>query len=427
MSFLSLALIVLILVIGFKNIKKSKILSFYDVFFVYFAVTYPIAYINLLLFSNILPNNTMLFYENIFHRIIIEDSIFFLFLFSSMYLVKSYYIYDITKLPLKSFLIHINQNLVFFLVLFSIFYFISSQNINANVVRVLNYSELICLSIFLALMYVKIKSNIFQYFFIVLIAIVYLFVSVNVPSGKGYIKDLIVILFVINILSNNRFFIFFRDNLFKLLLTFIFLYLLITGLEFFLKNNEFNYCHSNCIYGFDLNEFLTPIGASELMNTIRIYAFEQISHINYPIFLSILENVTPNNLFSGLEFGTPTLLYEKLYNFSSSFSSDHNNYEYYSGLGLGIVNFFRLYFLNIFDIIFFFILIIFLLCFLSYFSTKYILMYVTFYPLFLIALHRLIRTDPAHFINTIQFLFLGALIVISIFIIYQKYSKSLSN
>ena len=118
MSFLSLTLIILILVIGFKNIKKSNILSFYDVFFIYFILTYPIAYINLLLFSNILPNNTMLFYENIFHKMIIEDSIFFLFLFLSMYMVKSYYIYDITKLPLKSFLIHINQNLVFFLVLF---------------------------------------------------------------------------------------------------------------------------------------------------------------------------------------------------------------------------------------------------------------------------------------------------------------------
>lgn len=427
MSFLSLTLIIVILVVGFKNIRKSKILSFYDVFFIYFTVTYPIAYINLLLFSNILPNNTMLFYENIFHKMIIEDSIFFLFLFVSMYIVKSYYIFDITKLPLKGFLTHINQHLVFFIALFILFYFISSQSINANVVRVLNYSELICLSIFLALVYVKIKSNIFQYFFIVLISIVYLFISFNVPSGKGYIKDLIVILFVINILSNNKFFIFFRDNLFKLLLTFIFLYLLITGLEFFLKNNEFNYCHSNCIYGFDLNEFLTPIGASELMNTIRIYAFEQISHINYPIFLSILENITPNNLFGGLDFGTPTLFYEKLYNFSTSFSVDNKNYEYYSGLGLGIINFFRLYLTNIFDIVGVFILIIFLLCFISYFSTKYILMYLAFYPLFLIALHRLIRTDPAHFINTVLFLFLGALIVISIFFIYQKYLKSLSN
>lgn len=427
MSFLSLTLIIVILVVGFKNIRKSKILSFYDVFFIYFTVTYPIAYINLLLFSNILPNNTMLFYENIFHKMIIEDSIFFLFLFVSMYIVKSYYIFDITKLPLKDFLTHINQHLVFFIALFILFYFISSQSINANVVRVLNYSELICLSIFLALVYVKIKSNIFQYFFIVLISIVYLFISFNVPSGKGYIKDLIVILFVINILSNNKFFIFFRDNLFKLLLTFIFLYLLITGLEFFLKNNEFNYCHSNCIYGFDLNEFLTPIGASELMNTIRIYAFEQISHINYPIFLSILENITPNNLFGGLDFGTPTLFYEKLYNFSTSFSVDNKNYEYYSGLGLGIINFFRLYLTNIFDIVGVFILIIFLLCFISYFSTKYILMYLAFYPLFLIALHRLIRTDPAHFINTVLFLFLGALIVISIFFIYQKYLKSLSN
>ena len=107
-----------------------------------------------------------------------------------------------------------------------------------------------------------------------------------------------------------------------------------------MKNAEFNYCDTNnCIYGFDINECLTPLGASELINTVRIYAFEQISYINYPIYLSILENVTPNNLFGGLEFGTPTLLYEKLFNFSSSFSSDHNSYEYYSGLGLGIVNF----------------------------------------------------------------------------------------
>ncbi|MDC0968009.1 hypothetical protein OAS25_02885 [Alphaproteobacteria bacterium] len=405
------------------NLKKTQTVSFYDVFFIYFVVTYPVAYINIILFSNILPNNQMILYENVFHKMIIEDSIFFLFLFLSMYMVKSYYLFDITKLHLKKFLSNINQHLIFFLILFSLFYLLSNQNIDANLVRVFNYSELICLSIFLALLYIKFKSNYFQLFFIFIISIIYLLISINVPSGKGYIKDLIVIFLVINILSNNKFYLFFRNNLFKLLLILISLYLLITGLEVFIKSNEYNYCYSNCLYGYDVNEFFTPIGASEIMNTIRIYSLKQISNINYPIFLSIIENIIPNSLYNKFDLNTPTLLFEKFYNNTTSFTVDDSRYEYYAGLGLGIVNFFRLFFMNTFDLIGVYILMITLLCFISYFSTKYIILYLTFYPLFLIAIHRLIRTDPAHFINTILFLFLGSLIVSSIFLIYKKFIK----
>ena len=98
-------------------------------------------------------------------------------------------------------------------------------------------------------------------------------IAFMVTSGKGYLKDLIVILFVINIFSDNKFFLIIRDNFFKLLILITALYFLIAGLEILLKSDEYKYCYSNCIYNFDLNEFFTPIGASEIINTVRIYAF----------------------------------------------------------------------------------------------------------------------------------------------------------
>ena len=420
MNFLSLFLIGSVIIVGFLNFKRSSVLNFYDIFFIYFLSTYPISYINIFLFSNILPNNTMMFDSYVYHKMIIEDSIFFLILLLSIYFFKGYHQSEVNKISINIFLNKINSNIVFFLLCFCFFYFASKLSINENLLRVLEYSELICLSIVISLLFVKIQSQYLKYIFIFLLFCIYMLIAFMVTSGKGYLKDLIVILFVINIFSDNKFFLIIRDNFFKLLILITTLYFLITGLEILLKSDEYKYCYSNCIYNFDLNEFFTPIGASEIINTVRIYAFEQINNINYPIFLSIIENILPKSLYSGYNLETPTLFFEKLYNLTSAFSIEDRKYEYFSGLGLGIVNYFRLFFTNIFDYLGVYILLLALLIFLSHFSTKYLILYVTFYPLFLIALHRLIRTDPVHFINTILFLSLGALTVTVLFFIFKK-------
>lgn len=420
MNLISLFLIVCILIVGYSNFKRSSTLSFYDVFFIYFLTTYPIAYINIFLFSNILPNNTILFDKNIYHKIIIEDSIFFLILLLSAYFLRTYHQSEVNKISTNLFLHKINFNIFFFILFYCFFYITSKLNINSNLIRVLDYSELICLSIMISLLFIKIQPQSLKYIFISLLISIFLLIAFIVPSGKGYVKDLIVILFVINIFYDNKFFIIIRDNFSMLLILLVVLYIFITGLEVLLKGNEYSYCFSNCIYNFDINELFTPVGASEIVNTVRIYGYDQISNINYPIFLSILENILPKSFYNGYDLETPTLFFEKLYNFSSVFSLEDDRYEYYSGLGLGLINYFRLFFTNTFEYLGVYILLLSLLIFLSYFSTKYLSLYVTFYPLFLIALHRLIRTDPVHFINTILFLSLGALTVTTLFFIFRK-------
>ena len=66
---------------GYYDLKKSNELNFTNIFFIYFLVSYPLLYFNILYFSNILPNNTILLNHNFYLKIIIQDSIFFFLVF----------------------------------------------------------------------------------------------------------------------------------------------------------------------------------------------------------------------------------------------------------------------------------------------------------------------------------------------------------
>ncbi len=420
MTYLCLIIILAVTYLGYFNFKKSVLINFYDIFFFYYLVTYPAAYVNIVFFSNILPNNTIRVEGIYFYKTIIEDSIFFLLIFLSKFFIKDYYVNSINKIALNNYLKNLNLNIYFFASLCFLLFLSSTYIDNLHLLRIFEYAEISCLFILIASIYLKTKRKLLQYLMIFITMLIYALIALKMPSGKGYIKDFVIILLIFNFLSNNNYFLFLKNNFFKFIFSLVFLQFLIAILEIVVKKTDYSYCYSTCLFGYDLNEFLTPIGASEIINTVRIISY-QISNINYPVILSIIENTIPNNLYSGFNLETPTLMFEKLFNLTTTHPFDSENYEYYSGLGLGLSNYFRLFFIDITDSFSVFILFLFFLVFINYFGSKYFISLITFYPIYLITIHRLIRTDPVHFINSIIFLALGCLLVIVLYLIYSRY------
>lgn len=411
MFFLSSFFLLSTILYGYYDLKKSNELNFTNIFFIYFLVSYPLLYFNILFFSNILPNNTILLNHNFYLKIIIQDSIFFLlvFLFKNTFFefsnINSHY----------KFFKNLRENIKTYTIIFITLYILLNFFIffidNKNIERILNYSidiSLILSLSFLIILLSKNKLYMFTFIFIIFSAfLIFAFFSI---SGKGYIKDFLAILIVLNVLNENKFFKIFKNKFFILFISFLFLHFLIVFLETTIKVYDENI--------FDIYELFTPIASSEIYNTIRIYS-HNIDSQTYPLLFGLIDNILPNNIFLKDFHQTPTIFFENIFNYSTPYSIKSTSYEYYSGLGLGFINFLRLYSISYFDFFSILLISIFILCIINFYINKIPLFKLFLLPLFIISLHRLLRTDIIHFLNTFIFLCLGVTILLILFILFK--------